>query len=47
MIWILFMATMALSVWAAARVKSVYGRYHQGRVRSGLSGGEAAALTKQ
>lgn len=44
MIWILFIATMALSLWAAARVKSVYHRYNQGVVRSGLSGGEAAHL---
>lgn len=44
MIWILFLATMALSLWAAARVKSVYRRYSQGEVRSGLSGGEVAEL---
>ena len=41
MIWILFIATMALSLWAAARVKAVYSRYNQGVVRSGLSGGVA------
>jgi len=44
MIWILFIATMALSLWAAARVKAVYHRYNQGTVRSGLSGGEVADL---
>lgn len=44
MIWILFIATMALSLWAAARVKAVYSRYNQGVVRSGLSGGEVADL---
>jgi Zn-dependent membrane protease YugP len=33
---------MALSLWAAARVKSVYRRYSQGVVMSGLTGGEAA-----
>jgi len=44
MIWILFIATMALSLWAAARVKTVYNRYNQGVVRSGLSGGEVADL---
>jgi uncharacterized protein len=47
MIWILFIATMALSLWAAARVKSVYSRYSRGTVESGLSGGEAAALILQ
>ncbi len=43
MIWILFIATMALSLWAAARVKSVYRRYSQLPVRSGLTGAEVAA----
>lgn len=43
MIWILFIGTMALSLWAAARVKSVYNRYNQGVVRSGMSGAEVAA----
>lgn len=43
MIWILFIGTMALSLWAAARVKSVYNRYNQGVVRSGITGGEVAA----
>ncbi|MCL4788077.1 MAG: zinc metallopeptidase [Verrucomicrobia bacterium] len=42
MIWILFIGTLLLSLWAAARVKSVYHRYNQGVVMSGLSGGEAA-----
>jgi len=42
MIWILFIGTMVLSLWAAARVKSVYHRYNQGVVMSGLTGGEAA-----
>lgn len=42
MIWILFIGTMALSLWAAWRVKSVYARYSQGSVRSGFTGGEAA-----
>lgn len=42
MIWILFAGTMALSLWAMWRVKSVYKRYSQGVVRSGLSGGEVA-----
>jgi uncharacterized protein len=41
-IWILFIGTMALSLWAAARVKSVYNRHNQGTVRSGLTGAEAA-----
>jgi uncharacterized protein len=43
MIWILFIATMALSLWAAARVKSVYSRYNQRPVLSGLTGAEVAA----
>jgi len=43
MIWILFIGTMALSLWAAARVKSVYNRYNQGVVRSGVTGGQVAA----
>lgn len=43
MIWILFVGTMALSLWAMWRVKSVYGRYNQGVVRSGVTGGEVAA----
>ncbi len=42
MIWILFVGTLLLSLWAAARVKSVYHRYSQGMVMSGLTGGEAA-----
>jgi hypothetical protein len=42
MIWILFIGTLLLSLWAAARVKSVYHRYNQGVVMSGLTGGEAA-----
>ena len=41
-IWILFIGTLALSLWAAARVKAVYNRYNQGVVMSGLTGGEAA-----
>lgn len=41
--WILFIGTMALSLWAAARVKSIYNRHNEGTVRSGLTGGEAAA----
>jgi len=43
MIWILFIATMALSLWAAARVKMVYSRYNQLPVRSGLTGAQVAA----
>jgi len=42
MIWILFLGTMALSLWAMWRVKSVYRRHSQGVVRSGLTGGEVA-----
>lgn len=43
MIWILLIGTMALSLWAAWRVKAVYARYNQGVVRSGLTGAEVAA----
>ena len=43
-LWIVFIATMALSLFAAARVKSVYHRYHRGSVFSGLTGAEAAQL---
>jgi len=43
MIWILFIGTMGLSLWAMWRVKSVYHRYNQGAVRSGITGGAAAA----
>lgn len=43
MIWILFIGTMGLSLWAMWRVKAVYNRYNQGEVRSGLSGAEVAA----
>ena len=43
-IWILIIGTMALSLFAAARVKSVYHRYNRGTVLSGVTGGEAAAL---
>jgi hypothetical protein len=39
---ILFIGTLVLSLWAAARVKSVYRRYSQGVVMSGRTGGEAA-----
>lgn len=42
MILVLFIGTMALSLWAMWRVKSVYKRYNQGVVRSGLTGGDAA-----
>ena len=43
MIWILFIGTMALSLWAAMRVKSVYARHNQSPVRSGITGAEVAA----
>jgi len=41
--WMIAIATMALSLWAAARVKSVYRKYSRIPVRSGLTGAEAAA----
>ena len=43
-LWILLIATLGLSLFAAARVKSVYNRHSRGRVFSGLTGGEAAEL---
>jgi len=47
MIWILFIGTMVLSLWATMRVKSVYNRYNRGVVRSGFSGGEVAQMILQ
>ena len=41
---ILFIGTLALSLFAAARVKSVYNRFSRGSVLSGRTGAEAAAL---
>jgi Zn-dependent membrane protease YugP len=43
-LWILFIGTLALSLFAAARVKAAYARHSQTSVRSGLSGGQAADL---
>ena len=43
-LWILFIGTLALSLFAAARVKAAYARHSQTGVRSGLSGGQAADL---
>jgi hypothetical protein len=40
---ILFIGTMLLSLWAAARVKSVYHKYSQVAAASGASGAEVAA----
>jgi Zn-dependent membrane protease YugP len=40
--WIIAIGTMALSLWAAARVKRVYRKYSEMPVRSGLTGAEAA-----
>ncbi len=45
--WIILIGTMALSLWAAARVKTIYHRYSEGTVRSGYTGGEAAARILQ
>jgi uncharacterized protein len=39
----LFLGTMAISLWAAARVKSVYHRYSQIPAASGATGAEVAA----
>jgi hypothetical protein len=41
---VLVIATMALSLWAAARVKSVYNRYNRQMVASGLTGAQAADM---
>jgi len=43
MIWILFLGTFAISLLAAARVKSNYFRFSQVAATSGLTGAEAAA----
>ncbi len=43
-LWIIMLGTLALSLLAAARVRSTYNRYNQGSVLSGVTGGEAAAL---
>lgn len=42
MFLILALGTMALSMWAAARVKSVYRRHSECPVRSGMTGAEVA-----
>jgi Zn-dependent membrane protease YugP len=42
MIWILFLGTMAISLIAAARVKSNYFRFSRVPASSGMSGAEAA-----
>jgi len=43
-LWILFFGTMALSLFAAARVKAAYARHSRIGVRSGLTGGQTAEL---
>jgi uncharacterized protein len=43
-LWILFIGTLALSLFAAARVKSAYHKHSRATVFSGLTGGEAAEL---
>jgi Zn-dependent membrane protease YugP len=40
---LIMLVTMALSLWATARVQSVYRRYSRSVVRSGITGAEAAA----
>lgn len=47
MIWILFIGTLGLSLWASWRVKSVYRRHLQTPVANGMTGAEAAALILQ
>ncbi len=46
-LWILCIGTLALSLFAAARVKAAYARHSQTGVRSGLTGGQAAELILQ
>lgn len=43
-LWIVFVSTLALSLFAAARVKAAYARHSQTGVRSGLAGGQTAEL---
>ncbi|MBI5686647.1 MAG: zinc metallopeptidase [Verrucomicrobia bacterium] len=43
-LWLIIIATMGLSLWAAARVRSIYNRYNEGTVASGVTGGQAAEL---
>lgn len=43
MIWMLFLGTMGLSLWAMWRVKSVYNHYNQQSVRSNLTGQQVAS----
>lgn len=42
MIWLIFLVTMGISLWAAARVKGNYARYSKMRTQSGLTGAEVA-----
>jgi uncharacterized protein len=45
---LLFIGTMALSLWATMRVLQVYGKFSQFPASSGLSGAEtAAAILRQ
>jgi Zn-dependent membrane protease YugP len=47
MIWILFLGTLGLSLWASWRVKSVYRKHLQTPVANGMTGAQAAALILQ
>jgi len=42
MIWLIFLATMGISLWATARVKGTYNRYSKMRTQSGVTGAEVA-----
>lgn len=42
MLWLIFLVTMGISLWAAARVKGNYARYSKMRTQSGLTGAEVA-----
>jgi len=43
LLFLIFLLTMALSLWATAKGKSTYHRYSRYTVRSGMTGAEAAA----
>lgn len=43
MFWIIIIGTMLISLWASARVKSVYNKYSQVPASSGATGAEVAA----
>ena len=42
MIWLIFLVTMGISLWAAARVKGTYARFSKISTQSGITGAEVA-----